>query len=136
VCGAVYNKRRWIPAGAVNEETERGPWHLSTLTVCPACKQKREGSPRGYLFATGAFLAAHPDEIVHLLQNEAGRAATDNPLGRIMSFQADESGVSVTTTTEHLAERLGQALEKAFGGEVRYDFSHENKLARVYWNRD
>jgi hypothetical protein len=31
---------------------------------------------------------------------------------------------------------LGDALEKAFGGDTHYDFSHENKLARVNWQRD
>jgi hypothetical protein len=54
-----------------------------------------------------------------------------------MQYDEGQSGrITITTTTEHLAERLGQALEKAFGGKVRYDFSHENKLARVYWRRD
>ena len=28
------------------------------------------------------------------------------------------------------------ALKKAFGGNIRYDFSHENKLARVSWLRE
>jgi hypothetical protein len=42
----------------------------------------------------------------------------------------------LSTTTEHLAQRLGHALEKAFDGKVDYDFSHENKLARVTWRRD
>ena len=41
----------------------------------------------------------------------------------------------VTTTTEHLAIRLGQALEKAFDGKVLFGFSHENKLAHVWWHR-
>ena len=27
-------------------------------------------------------------------------------------------------------------LEKAFGGEATYDFSHENRVARVTWHRD
>jgi hypothetical protein len=44
--------------------------------------------------------------------------------------------LTVTTTTEHLAQRLGHAVEKAFGGNADYDFSHENKLARVSWRRD
>jgi len=35
-----------------------------------------------------------------------------------------------------LAQRLGHALEKAFGGSADYDFSHENKLARVNWQRN
>jgi len=47
-----------------------------------------------------------------------------------------QSEMTVRTTTEHLAQRLGHALEKAFHGEVRYDFSHENKLAHVWWRRD
>jgi hypothetical protein len=42
----------------------------------------------------------------------------------------------VTTTNEHLAMRLGHALENAFAGKVRYGFSHENKLVRVRWHRD
>lgn len=55
----------------------------------------------------------------------------------MIGWEKDKRGrVTVTTTTEHLAQRLGHALEKAFDGEVRYDFSHENKLAHVYWRRD
>ena len=30
-------------------------------------------------------------------------------------------------------ERIGRAVGRAFDGDVRYDFSHENKLARVHW---
>jgi hypothetical protein len=73
-----------------------------------------------------------------LLKNEAARAAEDNPLGRIMKWEKQEKGLGllVSTTTERLAQRLGHALEKAYGGDVKYDFSHENKLARVYWRRE
>ncbi|MBK7599097.1 MAG: hypothetical protein IPJ07_11510 [Acidobacteria bacterium] len=69
--------------------------------------------------------------------NEAERASEDNPLARIMGLDKEKDGaVTVRTTTEHLAQRLGHALEKAFSGDVRYDFSHENKLAHVWWKRD
>jgi hypothetical protein len=50
--------------------------------------------------------------------------------------RGDGHKLIVTTTTEHLAQRLGHALKKAFCGEVQYDFSHENKLARVSWKRE
>jgi len=70
------------------------------------------------------------------LRNEAERGAQDNPLARIMAWESAEDELVISTTTEHLAQRLGHALEKAFDGLVRYDFSHENKLARVYWERD
>jgi hypothetical protein len=89
------------------------------------------------VYLDGTFLTAHRDEIEHLLEMEAKRALEDNPLAQIMGREMDRNGVLVvTTTTEHLAERLGQAAQKAFGGTVQYDFSHENKLARVYWHRD
>ncbi len=135
-CGAVYTKRRWVLAEiAIRNKSEH--YHPVEMTLCPACKQQREGVPSGFVYLEGAFLTNHRDEISRLLMNEADRAALDNPLGRIMGWDEGNGGrLTITTTTEHLAERLGQALNKAFDGETRYDFSHENKLARVYWHRD
>lgn len=134
VCGAVYRKRRWV----ANEDAMMSPSELSLVraVLCPGCKSKKEGVPSGYLQASGDFLAAHREEVEHLLQNEAARAAEDNPLAQIMDWKGRGNILALTTTTEHLVQRLGHALEKAFAGEVRYDFSHENKLARVSWHRD
>jgi NMD protein affecting ribosome stability and mRNA decay len=136
-CGAVYFKRRWVLAGTMPQLAVRKREHPTKLTLCPACKRQQEGLPAGFVYLEGVFIQSHRDQIEGLLRNEAERAMEDNPLGRIMNLQEDSDGrLVVRTTTEHLAERLGQALEKAFSGEVRYDFSHENKLARVYWRRD
>lgn len=107
------------------------------MTVCPACEQKRNGEPRGFVYLDGDFFVSHQEEIEQLLNNEAERAAVDNPLARIMEVKrGDGHKLTVSTTTEHLAQRLGHALEKAFGGNTHYDFSHENKLARVNWLRE
>jgi YD repeat-containing protein len=82
-------------------------------------------------------LKEHREEIERLLRRESERAAEVNPLGRVIRWKRDKSDkLTVTTTTEHLAQRLGHALQKAFDGKVKYDFSHENKLARVSWRRD
>jgi hypothetical protein len=137
MCGAVYSDRRWTPAGSPRKAGKHRHWHPQTITVCPACKKKHEGLAAGFVYASGDFLPSHRQEIERLLENEAERAAADSPLARIMTREMDANGrLVVSTTTEHLAQRLGHALEKAFDGEVRYDFSHENKLARVYWHRD
>jgi len=113
------------------------PWRPSQMTICPSCKQKTTGEPRGFVFLDGAFFTTHQDEIENLLRNEAARAAEDNVLARILEWRRGNGHkLSVTTTTEHLAQRLGHALEKAFDGDVNYDFSHENKLTRVSWQRD
>jgi hypothetical protein len=134
-CGATYANRRWSRLGAATQTVAAGS---ATTRRCPACRKKAvHVPPNGYLHLGGSYFAAHRDEIRHLVENEASRAADDNPVGRIMDWTEEGADkVLVTTTTEHLAQRLGHAVEKAFGGKTRYDFSHENKLARVHWSRD
>jgi len=133
-CGAVYVNRRWDSASRlINTQDKSRP---AQLIVCPACLQMRNGTPRGFVYLDGSFYVTHQEEIEQLLRNEAVRAEADNPLARIMEFtRGEDHKLTISTTTEHLAQRLGHALEKAFAGHTEYDFSHENKLARVKWQR-
>jgi hypothetical protein len=137
VCDAVFLHKRWYFGGLPTEKNLPHSWKAMHRTVCPACRQEAAGEPRGFLYVSGGFAATHHGDIVRLLFNEADRANSDNPMARILVLEeADSDWISVATTTEHLAQRLGHALNKAYGGEVNYDFSHENKLARVSWHRD
>lgn len=136
-CGNVYADRRWSQPDPENQSKKHPKFRPAHLVLCPACQAIRNREPRGFLHLEGKFLALHHDEIERLLKNEAAQTAEDNPLARIIDWQTkSQEDLLVTTTTEHLAQRLGHAMEKTFDGEVRYDFSHENKLARVYWHRD
>lgn len=136
-CGAVYVNRRWSAAVSLAAYKKHKYFRPAHPTVCPACKQKRTGEPRGFVFVDGAFSVVHQEEIKQLLRNEAERAAEDNPMARILDWkEGEEHQLTVSTTTEHLAQRLGHVLKKTFGGSVQYDFSHENKLARVNWRRE
>lgn len=136
-CGAVYANRRWTRSAAERVTERHEHWRPAQIIVCPACAQIRTGEPRGFVYLDGAFFEKHNEEIQQLLFNESERAAEDNPLARIMETKRGVGHqLTVTTTTEHLAQRLGHALEKAFGGTADYDFSHENKLARVTWQRE
>ena len=134
-CRAVYANRRWT---AAEDMVEARPLDLRAMkpAICPACKQQRDGAARGFVYLSGAFFKAHQEEIEHLLRNEAERTMHDNPLARVIGYNRGGAGLTVTTTTEHLAQRLGHALAKAYDGKVLYDFSHENKMARVWWSRD
>ncbi len=135
VCGAGYVKRRWMPPGdprslllVAAPDARRRP--------CPACRTYWT-SPRGFLHVSGAFAVAHREEIERLVEREAERASEDNPLARIVStVTTPPDEFVVATTTDHLAQRLGHALHKAFSGKVSYSFSHENPLTRVTWHRD
>ncbi|MBX7223648.1 MAG: ATPase [Blastocatellia bacterium] len=136
-CGSVYSGRHWAaPALPERVEFQLNP-NSFHLTLCPACQQQKEGIAGGFVHLEGTFLEQHREEIVRLLQKEAKRAYRQNRLARILEWKDESNGkVFLSTTTEHLAQRLGHALEKAFKGQVRYDFSLENKLAHVWWTRD
>jgi len=76
-------------------------------------------------------------ELLKLVKNEEHRARGFNPLERVMSVKENGHGsVIITTTNEKLAQRLGRAIKKAFHGDVRYHWSHDNKLVRVDWARE
>jgi hypothetical protein len=136
-CGNVYADRRWSKPDVTGAHDKHTHFRAVQTVICPACQAMRSGVPSGYVHLSGSFFLTHRAEVERLLSNEAGRAETDNPLARIMGWEEDKNGAMIVkTTTEHLAQRLGHALEKAFKGAVRYDFSHENKLAHVWWQRD
>jgi hypothetical protein len=135
-CGAVYVKRRWSQALPSHLRAARAgrPIHVR---LCPGCRTRRDGSPRGFVHVDGEFLRTHLADVERLLRKEVARAAEDNPTSQVVQWgQAGAAGLLVSTTTEHLAVRLGRALEKAYDGTVRYGFSHEDKLAHVWWARD
>lgn len=134
-CGAVYAKRRWTIGTPPPVRTLRAI-AAPELVICPACRMAAEGQFAGEVRVSGGFVAGHRAEIERLIRNEARRAAEDNPLGRILQLNRAAAGLTVRTTTEHLAKRIGQALHKALHGQVHYQFSHENKFAHVTWSRD
>lgn len=136
-CGAIYANRRWSRSLNARVRADARGGGPIAVRICPACRRARSGMPHGFVHIDGEFVRRHRDEILRLLHNEVDRAAEDNPLGQVLDWGDDGTGgLLVTTTTEHLAIRLGRALEKAFDGKVLYGFSHENKLAHVWWHRE
>lgn len=135
-CGAIYSNKRWVARPYANDSNKRSHWKPLKSTTCPACKQIKEGIVGGYFILTGKFLNEHREEINGLITNEERETYRDNPLSRVMARRDEEDRLIVETTTEHLAQRLGHAVKKAYDGEVDYDFSHENKVLRVHWERN
>ena len=136
VCGSIYRNNRWTRKGAGGPHGYSSPGEDLRKMTCPACKQAAEGIVGGYVLLDGDFVRDHRHELDDLIRNEERRAQEDNPLSRIMSRVDVNGSIKIETTNEHLAQRLGRALEKAYDGTVTYDFSHENKVVRVHWHRD
>ena len=135
-CGAIYAKKRWSHSDTAKVRAAGRAGQPIDIRICPGCRRRNAGVPHGFVHVDGEFVTPHRDEILRLLHNEVARAAEDNPLAQVLDWGEDGmGGLLVTTTTEHLAIRLGQALEKAFDGKVLFGFSHENKLAHVWWHR-
>jgi hypothetical protein len=136
-CGAVYVRKHWSHSLPARTRAAQAGQPIA-VRICGACRRRQTGVPHGFVHVDGEFVRTHRPDIVNLLKNEAARAAEDNPLAQIVTWheQGHRDDVLVTTTTEHLAVRLGRALEKAFDGRVLFGFSHENKSAHVWWHRD
>lgn len=126
-CGAVFVDRRWTWAPAplgVNEAR------------CPACRRIADTYPAGFIELEGPFLAAHRDEILHLIRNTEAVEKAEHPLERIMAVDEDGAReIVVTTTGVHLARRIGDALARAYQGSLTLHYGEDENSLRVVWKR-
>lgn len=133
-CRSVYAGYRWTVKGQATRDLAKAGRTVETL--CPACRKIRDRMPGGILKLSGKFLKEHVQEIVDLLNRENREAIEVNPLGRIMDIDQSDMELTVLTTNEKLAQKLGRAVHRAFSGEIEYQWSEDTKLARVNWRRD
>jgi len=133
-CKSVFKDKRWFIDEELAEEL------LSAENVpkllCPGCRKSLEKYAMGYLYLGGMFFKTHQDEIMKLIQNELEKARGLNPLHQIINMYEEEDQLIIETTTDHLAERFGRAIYRAFKGDLEFKWSKGEKLVRVYWHRD
>jgi NMD protein affecting ribosome stability and mRNA decay len=132
-CHALYQDKRWffdeklydrlVGAGKVGQ------------VLCPTCRKIKDHYVEGYLTLSGDFLVEHQEEIIQLLQKEAGKVGHRSFDDRIILITPEEDRVVVETTTEKLAQHLGRTIYKAYKGDLSFKWSEPNKFVRVYWNR-
>lgn len=133
-CGAMYHDKRWSIGAKAPVIAEGKKKRVSVL--CPACQKIKDNFPEGYVTIQGAFVKTHKDEILRIIKNKEKIAMRYNPLDRIIGISEKRGVIEVTTTTEKLAQRIGQIIGKAFDGDVEYKWSSDVKLARIVWTRE
>ncbi|GIW39803.1 MAG: hypothetical protein KatS3mg076_0380 [Candidatus Binatia bacterium] len=125
-CGLVYHRGRWLRG--VPRPGSRG-------ILCPACQRTLDDYPGGIVELHGTFLEGHLEEVLNTVRNVARAAEQRHPLQRIIRVHRSDGCVSVTTTDSHLARAIGEALKKAFQGELELKYSLEGDVLRVHWTR-
>ncbi|MEO2068987.1 MAG: BCAM0308 family protein [Desulfurobacteriaceae bacterium] len=131
-CGAIFKDGRWQWPEQINGEI---PKDLHE-TLCPACRRKRDRYPGGFLYLSGKFFEEHKEDILNTIKNVIDEVSAQRPLQRILWTKETENGIEIATTSEHLARHLGEAVNNAFKGDFKVNYSEGQKLARVFWHRD
>ncbi len=132
-CHGVYQRRHWLFDEELYTRSVSDP--ATRQVLCPACHKIGDNYPEGEVILRGEFLDAHRGEIMNLVSNEEDRAKGLNPLERIVRITDSNGGVTITTTNEKLAQRIGRALQRAYQGEVSYRWSEDTKYLHVEWVR-
>jgi hypothetical protein len=125
-CSSIYIKGRWTWEKIEGKASQ---------TTCPACRRIAENYPAGYVEIRGSFFHGHEDEILNLVENIEKVEKKAHPLERVMSITQGEK-TWITTTGIHIARRIGEALARAYQGELSFQYADGEKRIRVYWERN
>lgn len=123
-CNAVYTGGRWTwsepPEGAVK-------------VLCPACQRIADNYPAGYVELKGDFFEQRKDEILNLVNNEEKLETGEHPMEKIMAIKPADGVTLITTTGVHMARRIGEAITRAYQGNLDYTYGDNEKTIRVVW---
>jgi NMD protein affecting ribosome stability and mRNA decay len=126
-CGVVFQQGRWQWSAAV-----RGGTHEE---LCPACQRIRDKVPAGILSLSGAFLEDHQEEIINLVRNKVDSEKAQHPMKRLMNIEPHAGGMVITFTDTHLPRGVGEAIQRAYEGELEIQYTEEAGIVRVNWSR-
>ena len=126
-CGVVFNDGRWqwLPE----------PPAQAAEAVCPACRRVQDRVPAGFLVLRGEFFHAHRDEIMNLVDNKVALQEKEHPMKRLMQVEDRDDGAELSFTDSHLPRGVGEAIQRAYDGELDIHFPEEGGIVRVYWER-
>lgn len=126
-CGVVFNEGRWqwLPE----------PPAQAAEAVCPACRRVHDRVPAGFLTLSGGFFRKHRDEIMNLVDNNVAAQEKEHPMKRLMQVEDRDDGTELTFTDSHLPRGVGEAIQRAYDGDLDIHFPQEGGIVRVYWER-
>ena len=125
-CGAIFHKGRWA----------WGPAPKDAMPVtCPACLRIHDRFPGGYITLKGPFVEAHREELRKLVQAREAHEKAEHPLERVMDIGERAGALEITTTGNHLARAIGNAVRAAYDGHLKVRYEADENLVRAVWTR-
>ena len=73
---------------------------------------------------------------MNLVDNIIELEKSRSPLKRVIDLTEENKEVCVSLTDNHLARHIGDALYKAYKGDLSVKYSEEEKFVRLFWHRD
>jgi hypothetical protein len=134
-CGAIWDGERWVPEPDETLRREFGRKQHCT-ELCPGDLRIEKKQVEGVVTLKGRFLASHREEINNLIGRVAREARKRNVAARILETVEEDDSLVLETTDEHLAEKMGKEVEKAFKGALEIKWQKKDTFARVTWQRD
>lgn len=125
-CGVVFHGGRWSWAAK--------PANAHDI-LCPACHRIRDAAPAGYLTLEGEFASGHRDDLRRVLRSVESKEKAEHPLQRIMEIREEQASIVVTTTDAHLVRSMGEALHRAYHGELDFKYGEDENMVRAHWKR-
>ncbi|HHG75248.1 MAG TPA: ATPase, partial [Persephonella sp.] len=78
---------------------------------------------------------SHKEEIINLIRNVEQNEMAYRPLERVINMEDEGDKITITTTYEHLARRIGEAVHRAYKGDLNFKYPEGTKYIRVHWKR-
>jgi NMD protein affecting ribosome stability and mRNA decay len=132
-CGIIYQNKRWYMDEAELAKVKAIP--DSGKVVCPSCQRMQDNNPGGIVTLSGEYMHQHEVEILDLLKHKESYYRAKNPLGRIMEINQEGNVLTISTTEDKLAQKLGRDVYKAHKGALHYKWNHDESFVRVSWIR-
>lgn len=129
----VYQDKHWKPVDELDpkkvDQMKTGSSPITEMRDSKICD--------GVLHLTGSFLTKHKEEIMHAIHNSEELAKERNAMNIIENIEDNDEGITVYTIKNKLAVTLGKKIDSAFkGGELKIQWSDDDKPAEVRWHKD
>jgi len=133
-CRAIYQDKHWFFDEEMAKKLSRDK--NIHLVICPGCQSIINRKVDGVVNLKSSLIKEHKDEILNLIHHEEEKEKQKNPISRIVEIESWMDEIIVKTTTQFLARRIGQAVDKAYNGNLEIQKAPREEFTRVNWTRE